>query len=437
MKINKIEIQNFKGFEDNTFVFNPKMTVLIGDNATGKTSILDALSFVLGTFFLGVDGVSSRSLQLSEKRKVITSPESFEIQLPFNINVEHSLLGENYHWYRDTNKKKGGATSYKNAKELINKAEELVVNVRSGEPVNLPLIAYYGTERLSEKYEKLAYAKQSSRLDGYYQALDPSSFQQKFLEWFKTFEDSKLKFDKDDTLYKAFTTTITSIIPNWKNIHFSWEADDMLGQLENGEWIALSMLSDGYRNIVRLSADIAYRSIKLNPHLGINAVKETEGVVLIDEVDMHLHPKWQKTIIDDFKRTFPKIQFIVTTHSPFIVQSLNRDELINLDIHLSKDSYAQNIEGSEAVINLNVDNPYTKSIEDITEIEMLVENVQRSQKFFKMQQLASDYFDLIEQGKTSKSDVKTGRLKTQLDEIELEFSHDPVYVALMKAERKT
>ena len=418
MKINKIEIQNFKGFEDNTFIFNPKMTVLIGDNATGKTTILDALSFVLGTFFLGVDSVPSRSLQPSEKRKVITSPESFEIQLPFKINVKHSLLGENYHWYRDTNKKKGGATSYKNAKKLINKAEELVVKVRNGEPVNLPLIAYYGTERLSEKHEKLAYAKQSSRLEGYYQALDPSSFQRKFLEWFKTFEDSKLKFDKDDTLYKAFTTTITNMISNWKNIRFSWEADDMLGQLENGEWMALSMLSDGYRNIIRLSADIAYRAIKLNPHLGINAVKETEGVVLIDEIDMHLHPKWQKTIIDDFKRTFPKIQFIVTTHSPFIVQSLRADELINLDVHLGE-------------------TPYTKSIEEIAETEMQVENVQRSQRFLKMQQLASDYFDLIEQGKDSTNDPQTEKIKDQLDEIELEFSHDPVYVALMKAERKT
>jgi len=416
MNIQHINIKNFKGFSESNFSFNPQMTVLIGDNATGKTTILDVLSIVLGTFFLGVDGIASRPLKLSEKRKVIVSPDSFEIKLPCKISVEHSLLKKNYSWYRDTNKAKGQA-SYKNAKVLINKAEELVVKVRDGEPVCLPLIAYYGTERLTEKHEKLAYAKQSSRLEGYKQALDSSSFHRKFLEWFKTFEDSKLKFDKDDTLYKAFTETITSMVPNWKHIRFSWEADDMLGQLENGEWMALSMLSDGYRNIIRLSADIAYRAIKLNPHLGINAVKETEGVVLIDEIDMHLHPKWQKTVINDFKRTFPKIQFIVTTHSPFIVQSLKTNELINLDVHLGEE-------------------PYTKSIEDIAETEMLVENVQRSQKFLKMQQLANDYFNLIEQGKSSTNDNQTATLKNQLDEIELEFSHDPVYVALMKAERK-
>jgi len=417
MKVNEIDIQNFKGFEEKNFKFNPQMTVLIGDNATGKTTILDALSFVLGTFFLGVDGIASRPLKQSEKRKVIVSPDAFEIKLPFKIAVKHNFLEEEYSWYRDTNKIKGQA-SYKNAKALINKAEDMVIGVRNGEPVNLPLIAYYGTERLSEKHQKIAYAKQSSRLDGYYQALDPYLFKRKFLEWFKTFEDSVLKFDKDPALYNAFTSSITNMVSGWEKIHFSWRADDMLGQLDNGEWMALGMLSDGYKNIVRLSADIAYRAIKLNPHLGENAVKETEGVVLIDEIDMHLHPKWQKTVINDLKQTFPKIQFIITTHSPFIVQSLKADEIINLDIYLGE-------------------NPYTKSIEEIAETEMLVENVQRSQRFLKMQQLASDYFDLIEQGKTSTNDVQTEKLKNQLDEIELEFSHDPVYVALMKAERKT
>ena len=124
----------------------------------------------------------------------------------------------------------------------------------------------------------------------------------------------------------------------------------MLGQLENGEWIPYGILSSGYKGIVRLVADIAYRAIKLNPHLGENAVVQTQGEVLIDEIDMHLHPKWQKTIVADLKRTFPGIQFIVTSHSPFIIQSLQSDEVINLNGEVS-------------------DNPSVKSIEDIAEDE--------------------------------------------------------------------
>ena len=192
----------------------------------------------------------------------------------------------------------------------------------------------------------------------------------------------------------------------------------MLGQLENGQWMSFNMLSDGYQNIIRLAADIAYRAITLNPHLGADAVKETEGVVLIDEIDMHLHPSWQRNIIADLKKTFPRIQFIVTTHSPFIVQSLRAEELINLDGQVSE-------------------SPFTKSIEEIAETDMQVKDVNRSQRFLELQRLASDYFDLIEQGKTAVTDSKTKDIKSQLDEIELEFSDDPVYVALMKAERKT
>lgn len=107
--------------------------------------------------------------------------------------------------------------------------------------------------------------------------------------------------------------------------------NDIVGLYKDGTWRRFDDLSDGYKNIVRLSLDIAYKAIKLNPHLGSEVVINTKGVVLIDEIDMHLHPKWQKTIIADLKRTFPNIQFITTTHSPFIVQSLKAREIINLD----------------------------------------------------------------------------------------------------------
>ncbi len=419
MRINEIEIKNFRGFHRETFSFDSNMTVLIGDNGTGKTSILDALSFALGTFFLGVDGVPSRPLKQDEKRRIIVSPESMEFKLPFSIRVRHTLGGREYDWIRDTDKANGGSTSYRYANELIKSAKILTGKIRDGEDCDLPLIAYYGTERLSgEKPQKQAYAKRGSRLDGYYSALDPRSFQQKFLLWFKTFEDSVLKFNKDKTLYTAFADSITSMVPGWKNVKFSWEVDDMIGQVEDDEWMPFGMLSSGYKNIVRLSADIAYRAIKLNPHLRENAVTETGGVVLIDELDMHLHPKWQKTIVADLKRTFPNIQFIATSHSPFIIQSLKPDEIINMDGDDTED-------------------PSVKSIEDIAEDVMRIEDVRRSNLFKKMQNLAAEYFNLIKEGKTSDNNARTKDLKARLDEIELEFSNDPVYVALMKSERKT
>ncbi len=419
MKINEVKIQNFRGFSRETFSFDSNFNVLVGDNGTGKTSILDSLSYALGTFFLGVDGVPSRPLKQEEKRQTIVAEESVEFKLPFSIHVRHTLNGRDYSWFRATDKPKGGSTSYRHASELINKARMMTTKIREGDSVNLPLIAYYGIERVSsEQLQKKAYAKKGSRLDGYYSALDPRSFQQKFLVWFKTFEDSVLKFKKDKTLYTAFVDAITSMVPGWKNVKFSWEANDMLGQLDNNEWMPFGQLSSGYKSIVRLSADIAYRAIKLNPHLKANAVTQATGVVLIDELDMHLHPKWQKNIVSDLKRTFPNIQFITTSHSPFIIQSLKSNEVIILDSNIT-------------------DNPSIKSIEDIAEDVMQIEDVRRSRLFNKMQELAAEYFDLIKEGKNSDTDDHTKIIKARLDEIELKFSNDPVYVALMKSERST
>jgi len=199
------------------------------------------------------------------------------------------------------------------------------------------------------------------------------------------------------------------MIPEWQNVHFNWQVNDMLGQLENGEWMPFEMLSDGYKNIVRLSADIAYRAIKLNPHLGENAVKETEGVVLIDEIDMHLHPNWQKTVISDLKRTFPKIQFIVTTHSPFIVQSLRADEIINLDENeLSKDPEILSLE----------ENALYMGVQD-----------SKSDKFFRKGKIAEEYLDLLN---TKNNDEA---LLAKLDELLSEFGDDPVFIAKLKLER--
>jgi len=410
MKINKIEIQNFKGFENNTFSFNSNMTVLIGDNGKGKTSILDALSFALGTFFIGVDGVPNRPLKQSEKRKVVFSPSSFETKLPFKITVQHTLLGEKYEWYRDSTKEKGQA-SYINAKPLIDKAKELTTQVREGKEINLPLMAYYGTARLTRKEGKIPYAKRSSKLEGYNNALNPEKFQYKFLAWFKTLDNEiskKIDYEYNKMLYQAFTSAITEMIPEWKNIEFSYPSDDILGKLENRKWMPFGMLSDGYQNIIRLAADIAYRAIKLNPHLGINAIKETEGVVLIDEIDMHLHPNWQKTVIEDFKRTFPNIQFIVTTHSPFIVQSLKADEIINLDE------------------NQLSDDPEKLSLEE-NALYMGVQD-SRSNKFVRKGRLAKEYLQLLEIGNNDEALAKQ-------EELLAEFSDDPVFIAKLELKK--
>lgn len=433
MKINNINIVNFKGIDEKSFQFNKQFNVLIGENGAGKSSVLDAISVGMGTFLMnttasfGPRGTRSRPLLQNEIRKVIISENNIE---PTAVILKGTFcidaLNDCITWKREQAKGAKNLT-VKDATALKRYGKNVLEKINTDE--NLPLIAYHTTGRLwgqiyerikeSNNDKKIEYEKIGSRLDGYYACLDPRSIEQKFLNWFKTYEDSILKFDKDKALYNAFKNAITSMVPDWQDIHFHWGLDDLLGKNSKGIWTPLRNFSDGYKAIISITADIAYRAIKLNPHLRERAVLDTEGIVLIDEIDMHLHPKWQRHIIEDLKRTFPKIQFIVTTHSPFIVQSLSREEVISLD---------------GEIIN---EDPFTKSIEEIAEQDMDVVDVKRSQKFINYQEIAAKYFNLIEEGKNSDNDDLTRKLKKELDDLELAFNDDPVYVALMQAERKS
>lgn len=424
MRIDKLRIKNFKGFEEKVFEFPEQFTVLIGDNGTGKSSSLDALAIATGAYLEGIDGVSKRFIEKDEIRRKSFSRQSYEYQLPVQIEAWGSISGKPYKWMRFLESPDGRTKrDTKPVKNLASKHQELV---RKGDnSVILPLFVYHGTGRLwAEHKTKVGFVSGGSRLDGYLDCLSPKSSSKQFLSWYKTYFDAKQKFahEEDAAAITAFNETLTSLVGEWQDIAFDFVENDMVGFYKSQEgqlhYLPFRMLSDGFRNMIGMAADIAYRCIKLNPHLKENTVKETPGLVLIDELDLHLHPNWQKRIVADLKRVFPNIQFVATTHSAFIVQSLKAGELISLDEEtpFQKD-------------------PFREGIEDVAEKFMNVEDVERSEQFKEMEKVAAEYFDLIAKGQNEATNGKVKELKKQLDDLELRYSDDPAYVALMKAER--
>ena len=111
-------------------------------------------------------------------------------------------------------------------------------------------------------------------------------------------------------------------------IYYSRQHKDIVYS-ERGEVLPVSCLSAGYQSVLWMIMDIAYRLATLNPDK--NNLMECKGVVLIDEVDMHLHPKWQWNVVKTLEKTFPKIQFIIATHSPIIISSCKAGNLILID----------------------------------------------------------------------------------------------------------
>ena len=110
----------------------------------------------------------------------------------------------------------------------------------------------------------------------------------------------------------------------------------------------MKSLSDGYKNTLSMVADIAYRMAVLNPWLLENVLSETTGIVLIDEVDLHLHPRWQQRILRDLRTIFPKVQFIVSTHAPSVINSVKRENLLILSDRQEADMPQNEVFGRDA-----------------------------------------------------------------------------------------
>ncbi len=426
MKVEELHIKNFKGIGDETFRLNRHFTVFIGENASGKTSILDALAVALGSFFIEMGfGIDTRTIKNHEIRTIATNGQA-RPQLPVVIEAKGEIDGDMIQWKREIIKKN---TTSKDAKKMSHWAYGRLKQSRTeGENVIFPVIAYHGTGRLWAEHEKISFQRQEEGIKmAYANCLSAKSSGKEFLSWFKTQEDSVAKFEQplDIAHLRAFKNCILALVPDqrWQDMAFDRRQEQVVGIFSDAAGqkhkLSYQQLSDGFRNLIGLAADIAYRCIQLNPHLGENAVTYTPGIVLIDELDLHLHPNWQRHVVSDLMRVFPNIQFVATTHSPFIVQSLVKDQLINLDTE------NQGVEH----------NPLNYGIEDVSEIEMGVADVARSHAFKNRVAIATRYYQLIRAGKNSLNDEEVARLRAQLNELEDRFSDDPAFVATLQLER--
>jgi predicted ATP-binding protein involved in virulence len=425
MRIHQLNLINFRNFEIQSLEFADQFNVLIGDNGTGKSALLDALAVAVGSLFLRFREVSARSIRPDDVRYVAYGyghGVSVERQYPAVVECTVSL-NDRVISYRRSLESLRGRTTEKDAKEMTYISEELQERVSSGEDVQLPLIAYYGTGRLWQQRQTEIEYKRGSRFEGYDKCLDPASNEKSLLEWFKHHEMINLQQQQkgvadSPNVLEAARTAIANCVEDWTEVYFDLSEDTLMGiDTEKETNLPFRMLSDGVRNMLAMVGDIAHRAAVLNPFMQAEAANQISGVVLIDEIDLHLHPKWQRHIVADLRRTFPNIQFIVTTHSPFIIQSLRPDELIDLNVEDRPEAEYQK-----------------SSIEDIVEQVMGVDMPSRSQRYQKMIEVAEEYYKVLEDVETADTD-QVEDIKLRLDELIEPFSDDAAYQAFLNMER--
>jgi len=342
MRIDHLVIENFKGFSKREFSFASGFNLIVGTNGTGKTSTLEALAVAAGSWFLGLRGYDSRHMLPNEVRlepRNFDGEIRFEAQYPAKVTAAGLVMDEMLIWERSVDTP-NGKTRFMHAANVKALAANADAHVRSGEGITLPLISYYGTGRLWQepratsqvkKPDKLVGKKELSRLEGYKNSVDPRLSTRDLVIWIARQSWIGYQQGKEPPVFQAVKQAIIGCVEDAENLYFDPKRGEVIVVMRDHGAQPFFNLSDGQRCMLAMVGDIAQKAAKLNPQLGANVLLETPGVVLIDELDLHLHPRWQRRVISDLRRTFPKIQFICTTHSPQLIGQAKSGEIILLD----------------------------------------------------------------------------------------------------------
>ncbi len=329
MRIDHLVIQNFKCFEEFEMSLEPGVNIIYGVNGVGKTSILEALTKIAGGFFMEIPEIESQRFHQNEFR-LETRLGKLEYQMPLLISGSGESMGRPFSYDAEIIPTDDRPEIH-NEKDLSDTAARIV---KEGKKESLPVIAYFSCRRLFNENGNGQSTKPIGRFLGYYNALNDRSIRKEVDNWLND-EATKAFNAKENGLhgdpYKSLQLiydTLLGIFPGkYKRVYYyKPESDDRLTSGlffadEAGTITSMQMMSDGYRNTVNLVLEIAWRCVQLNAFLGPNTLSETEGIVMIDEIDLHLHPTLQQRIVGLLKDTFPKIQFVMTTHSPLVLGS--------------------------------------------------------------------------------------------------------------------
>lgn len=436
--IKKLRLQNFRGFRETQFKFSPQMNVFIGKNASGKTSVLEAMTIIAGAYLSSfkqyvpsrfVQNISDQDVFLKGKKEkiilnskdILNSIGSAETVKQFPCQVEAEIL-----WNHELRickralEKAGGRTKFVGEnpfRTVVQDWEQVVaVNDGSDEECIFPLVLYLSSARLWNENKGKEMTALPQRFDAYQRCLDGKRSSQMAFEYLRLLqmiavEDNKgQSYDEYNEIMGALQKAIDDELKPGQKLKFSSRYGEIVLENPDGAMLYFNNLSDGYRNVIKIVADIAARMCILNPYLGKETLQKTPGIVMIDELDLSLHPTWQKRIVRILKELFPKVQFFCATHSPFIVQSLENGELIALD--------------------QEIDSPYSgRSIEDIAEDIMQVSTPQYSEKKQEMFQAAQNFLEAI---KTSTSSEDLEKLREQMELLQAQYSDNPAYYALLK-----
>lgn len=342
MNLDSITLINFRSIAPGYLFLDPHFNLLVGENGSGKTAWLEGIAVALGAWFHHLPQVRAADRRPVEDRdfmRVVRTLGEPSLEIADLVSVEATgtlTLDDDdgqaleFSWGRLA-RWRGRTRTYG---DILGYSKEAFRRLGANEPVFLPVLSYYGSGRLwVQKQARAPVKKLESLLTGYEGCLDPASNHLRFEQWMAWREEIKLQGIAlalsrgqtpdgiRDLLLDAVEQAVCGCVPGATRFYYSKVYQELRFRHQDGQEYPFHLLSDGYRALVGMVADIAWRAVRLNPQLG-HDIGRARGVVLIDELDLHLHPRWQYQVVDWLRKIFPRIQFIATTHAPHVIASV-------------------------------------------------------------------------------------------------------------------
>ena len=320
-RFREIEVDNYRCFDKLTLSLEKHLTVLFAENGHGKTALLTALAMGIAAFQSG----TPRTVKLNPRRDPRMRPrrEQGRAEPVGSCKVAWTAtVGEleSVTWSAVARPASGRTTIER--KPIFEALDRIRVP-----GARWPLFAWYGVDRFARtRGSRRKVDRTGDRWEAYAFALDPSLDEAPLLQWLqdemlgdvgrRQQEEPERFFDR------AVMDATVRATPRVTNAWYDPVEQSPRVGFDDGHEATWSQLSDGYHVFIALVADIARRAVMLNEFDGVDAPKRVEGVVLIDEIDLHLHPRWQRVALPRLRKVFPRLQFVVTTHSPQVLSSV-------------------------------------------------------------------------------------------------------------------
>jgi predicted ATP-binding protein involved in virulence len=328
-RFTQLHLEQYRCFEALDLALEPDLTVLFAENGGGKTAVLTALAVGLTPFQSG----APRGLKLDPRHdpRMVTLDERGRREPAGSCTLAWTAdvgTRADVSWSSTVNP----SSNRKSAEHrpVLDAMEQVRVP-----GVRWPLFAFYGVDRMGRgKASTKPAPSRPDRWEGYAGSLNAAQDDSALLTWLleEILADTvrRQEAEAERFLASAVMDTLAKATPGVERAWYDPRERSPVVCFESGEVTLWQELSDGFHVYLALVADIARRAVMLNEQDGGEAPALVEGVVLIDEIDLHLHPRWQRVVLDGLRQVFPRLQFIVTTHSPQVLSSAENRQVRHL-----------------------------------------------------------------------------------------------------------